>query len=287
MKTRLLLLDMHPILYRSLYAVGTRSLQTSTGRLSGAFFGSLRTLLALRKQFPQAYMLCAFDGGSSGRHTIYPDYKPYGDRPPEIQDQLDHLRAFCSHIGIPVLYLDGIEADDLIAIAASQWVQPHPLYHSMIVSSDTDFFQLVSSYITVYDDRAKRFYGPDEVKAKTGVWPLHYLAYKCLKGDVADHIPGIPGFGPVNAAKYAPAGLAGVPDGWKTEYTRNMQLMKLPISYRHMAHLFTIQEQRQYTRDLHNLFHRLQQEERHIQPEQAQAALDYYEVTSIRVEDFL
>lgn len=288
MRTRLLVIDCHPVVYRNLYAKGTRDLKTSAEVPSGAFYGSLKTLLTLKNRFPSAYMLCAFDGGSSGRHGIYPEYKPVHERNLHVQDTIEHVRSFCSCIGLPVLYEETIEADDLISISASMWIKRNKLYHSMIVSSDNDFFQLVNSRITMFDDRAKLFYGPDEVFAKIGVKVENFIHYKCLYGDVADHIPGIPGFGKVKAAKYAPTGILGVPEEYKEDFQRNKKLISLPHSFKDMEYFLDRKSRSIYTLAVENIFRGWEEDEgRHLNISLARKMLDYYEIKSLSVEDFL
>ena len=200
---RLILIDSHPLLYRSYYSPGTRSLKTSTGILSGGFFGFIRSYLTLCSRFPKSHFIFCFDSGASWRNKIYRDYKsPHLPGTLEgFDEQLSNIKSFIWALDIPVFIQARLEADDLISVCACEWVTSVKDGTAVIVSSDRDFFQLVSERISCYDDRAKTFYGPAEVEAKTGVKPKHIVNYKALVGDVSDNITGVKGFGPKKAAQ--------------------------------------------------------------------------------------
>ena len=202
---RLVLIDSHPLLYRSYYSPGTRSLKTSTNILSGGFFGFIMSYITLRSRFPKSHFIFCFDSGASWRNKVYPAYKSH--HPPGTLEgfdgQLSDIRSFIWALDIPTFIQSGLEADDLISVCACEWVSSKKDGTAVIVSSDRDFFQLVSEKISCYDDRAKTFYGPAEVEAKTGVKPKHIVNYKALLGDVSDNISGVYGYGPKKAALYA------------------------------------------------------------------------------------
>ncbi len=197
MKTRLLAIDGHPLLYRSYFQRTVGTLKTKSRMPSGAVFGFLRSVLSLKQRFPDAHIAFAFDSGPSWRNTILVDYKHYGTRVPPIgfADQLAAIQQFIGAVGYPILCEKGLEADDLLSVLVSRWLGYFPKHTSIIVSSDRDFFQLVTDRCALYDDRQKRFFGPEEVACETGVYPEDYLNYKCVVGDTSDHIKGLKGYG--------------------------------------------------------------------------------------------
>lgn len=230
---RLVLVDAHPLMYRSFHSPGTRNLKTSTGLLSGGFFGFLRSYLALRKRLNPAFFVFCFDSGRSWRNNVFPKYKTHAEheKPTGFFQQLDHVREFLSCIGVPVYMEPMLEADDLISIFSCGWIGKYA--SSIIVSSDRDFFQLICKYTMVYDDRAKKFYGHEDIESIYNIHSSNFLYYKCLIGDTSDKIPGVPGFGPVKARRLC--GLEWKPDiayslsgGNLRVFQRNMELIKLP-----------------------------------------------------------
>lgn len=284
MQTRLLVLDGAPLVYRNHYGAA-KNLRTSSGMESGAFYGTLKSYLALKKRFPKAHILTVFDGpGASGRRDIYADYKPPQDRNAAIVRQLRHVRLFLHYAGLPVLYNEALEADDMVSIATQQWCARHPLYNAVIVSSDRDFFQLLTHRVMQYDGRAGQFYGPKEVQEVLGVPPEHVVWYKCYLGDMADNIPGMPGIGKKKAAQLAHLGPFGVTGSLTLDFMRNQRLIRLPKSFAGLECL-GLREQKRQALALENWFTRLEQGGHHVRPE-AQKILDYYEIVSIAVHDF-
>ena len=229
---RLVVVDANPLMYRSFHSPGTRNLTTSTGMLSGGFYGFLRSYLALRKRFVSAHFVFCFDCGRSWRNDVFSSYKTHGTdtKPNNFSQQLGAVRTFLHAIRVPVFMELRLEADDLISLIACQWVQSNKNNSSIIVSSDRDFFQVVTPSIMVYDDRAKKFYGPAEVEESTGVQVGYFLSYKCMIGDVSDKIPGIRGFGKVKAA--ACVSNSAIENIFTREqqeiYDRNKRLIQLP-----------------------------------------------------------
>jgi DNA polymerase-1 len=288
MRTRLVVVDSSPLLYRNYYGA-TRNLRTSKGMKSGGMFGFLKSFLSLKERFKESYFLFTFDGGDSGRRELYSGYKPLVEKEEKHQAfyrQLKHVELFLQSVGVPTLHYEGLEADDLISIAAAQWVERHPLYNAIIISSDRDFFQCLLKRVMLYDDRAKTFYGPTEVEKLLGIKFENFLFYKCLLGDSSDNIPGMPGFGKIKAAEFSHIGPHIVEGQLFLDFQRNMRLMKLPKSFEEMECLNkkTIDK---YTLDMHNWFTGME-EGGHVKVhERAQKMLDYYEIRSLGVEDFL
>lgn len=228
MITRLVLVDGNPLFYRSYYNKQMQGIRTSTGVPSGGFFGFLKGFLALKKQFPRALFMTAFDVSSSWRSRIYPEYKAKKEKPQELSSQFQDTMSFLKCIGVPTFYQNGLEADDIISVI----VRANPLKDCMtiVVSSDRDFFQLIDDTTCVYDDRAKVFYDADAVEELCGVSIQHFLNYKALLGDAADNIKGVPRYGPKKSALHAADPRLALSSEEMQIYNRNCKLMQLPSS---------------------------------------------------------
>jgi DNA polymerase-1 len=228
---RLIVIDANPLMYRSFHSPGTRNLKTSTGILSGGFYGFLRSFLTLKKRFKDSRFIFCFDCGRSWRNDFFTDYKSHGEdiKPNGFSIQLGHVEEFLTLIGVPVYKEKNLEADDLISVFTSKWVSRPGNYSAIIVSSDRDFFQLICEKVMVFDDKSKRFFGPAEVKVHIGVDCTDFLTYKCIIGDISDKIPGIKGYGPVRARNLCTN--KNWDDLSKEDveiYRRNKHLIKLP-----------------------------------------------------------
>jgi 5'-3' exonuclease len=227
---RLVVLDGNPIAYRAFHSPGTRHLRTSTGAASGLFYGFLRTYLALKKRLPKSHFLVCFDAGRSWRNDVCAEYKTHGEdaKPSGFHMQLSDVQEFLKFIGVPVFQEPMLEADDLISVLSCQWLEGARDNSAIIVSSDRDYFQLVSERLMLYDDRAKKFYGPKEVENLTGVRIEYFLNYKCLVGDKADCLSGVYGYGPKKARQYCPYPGRTLSGADLQIYERNRLLIKLP-----------------------------------------------------------
>lgn len=292
---RLILVDTHPLLYRAYYSKGTEGLKNSKGLLTGAFYGALKLIQALRTRFLDAHFIFAFDRGLSGRDKIFSGYKPNASQPDlkpnGFMRQLHHVEEFLVHMGVPVLAVDGIEADDLISVATAMWIrQAKKHFSAIIVSSDRDFLQLVTPEVLLYDDRAKKFYGPDEILRDFGVFASDFLNYKCLIGDLSDKIPSVPGFGPVRAREAVVDLSSKLNQAKKQIFKRNKQLIQLP---RYVEDIRTLKLQQQevleYT--ISDIFRAFLSESYSSLVEQvhfdgAQSLLDAYECRTLKLEAF-
>jgi len=285
---RLIIIDGNPVMYRAYHAPGTRHLRTSKKQPSGGFFGFLRTFLALKKRLEKSHYLFCFDHGRSWRNEVSDEYKTHSEasKPVGFSEQLEDARHFLTLVGVPVAREPWLEADDLISVYACQWTET-PGHTAVIVSSDRDYFQLVSDSIMVYDDRAKKFYGPREVEQTLGVKLKYTLDYRCLVGDKADRLSGVLGFGPKRASSLchiAPAVLKGLD---LQIYERNKLLMQLPRSA-YELHV-PMSDRKRVHHDVLRQFQRfhLGCQTGLVQPALAQALLDSYECRSLDLYDFL
>ncbi len=198
---KVFLIDGSSYLYRAFHAMPP--LTTSTGLPTGAVKGVTNMLRNLRKENPDSYYLSIFDAkGKNFRHEIYKDYK--ANRPPMPEDlieQLSPLKEICNAMGMPVIEISGVEADDVIATLAAEGSKKGM---PMIISSlDKDLMQLVEDpLVKMMNTMNNQIYDEAGVEKKFGVHPKQIIDYLALVGDTSDNIPGVPKVGAKTAAKW-------------------------------------------------------------------------------------
>ncbi len=196
----LVLVDGSSYLYRAFHALPP--LATSRGEPTGAVLGVLNMLLKFVKEQPGARLAVVFDApGRTFRDELFAQYKAH--RPPmpdelraQVQPLLDAVRA----LGLPLLRIEGVEADDVIGTLAARAAQRGE--RVLISTGDKDMAQLVNPQVTLINTMSGSVYDRDGVKAKFDVWPEQIIDYLALVGDSADNIPGIDKVGPKTAAKW-------------------------------------------------------------------------------------
>ena len=199
-KPDLVLVDGSSYLYRAFHALPPFT--NAAGEPTGAVLGVVNMLLKFLREHEPATMVVVFDApGKTFRDELFAEYKAH--RPPmpddlrvQVEPLLDTVRA----LGLPLLRLQGVEADDVIgtlatrAAAAGQQV--------LISTGDKDMCQLVGPHITLINTMSDSRYDREGVKAKFDVWPEQIIDYLALVGDSSDNIPGIDKVGPKTAAKW-------------------------------------------------------------------------------------
>ena len=198
---KIFLIDGSSYLYRAFHAMPP--LTTSTGIPTGAVKGVTNMLRNLRKENPDSYYLSVFDAkGKNFRHDIYKEYK--ANRPPmpeDLREQLSPLKEICNAMGMPVIEISNVEADDVIATLAEMGSkQGMP----MIISSlDKDLMQLVEDpLVKMMNTMNNQIYDVAGVEEKFGVHPNQIIDYLAIVGDTSDNIPGVPKVGPKTAVKW-------------------------------------------------------------------------------------
>lgn len=197
----MLLVDGHGVAYRAYYAIP--SLSSPAGEPTNAVYGFIKMFNRLRNEVKPNRLAVVWDGGlSAARVNMHPAYK--ATRPPmpeSLRTQLPRIMQFLGHAGATSLRRDGVEADDLIAALALAGRDNG--MEVVIASNDKDFWQLVCDRISVVapGERALTWYGPEQVRDRTGVWPAQIVDYLSLVGDSVDNIPGVPGVGPKTASR--------------------------------------------------------------------------------------
>ncbi len=196
----LYLVDGSSYLYRAYHALPP--LTNSHGEPTGAVFGVASMIRKLLLDNKPEYIAVIFDAkGKNFRHELYEEYKSH--RPPmpdDLRVQIEPLHRLIQAMGIPLISISGVEADDVIATFAKQAEQQN--WHTHISTIDKDMMQLVNSHIKIYNDMTKTMYDEAGVLKKFGV-PSHMIVdYLALIGDKSDNVPGVPGVGPKTAIKW-------------------------------------------------------------------------------------
>src|SRR5580698_1640034 len=196
----LILVDGSSYLYRAFHALPP--LTNSKGVPTGAVYGVLNMLSKFVREYTPPHIGVVFDApGKTFRDEIFAEYKAH--RPPmpdDLRSQTEPLLAAVEALGLPVLRIDGVEADDVIgtlacrAAAAGQSV--------LISTGDKDMAQLVNDHITLINTMSGTVLDRAGVKNKFDVYPEQIIDYLALVGDSSDNIPGIEKVGPKTAAKW-------------------------------------------------------------------------------------
>ncbi|MGD8641953.1 MAG: 5'-3' exonuclease H3TH domain-containing protein, partial [Gammaproteobacteria bacterium] len=196
----LILVDGSSYLYRAFHAMP--NLTNSAQEHTGAVYGVVNMLRKLLKDYDPKYMAVVFDAkGKTFRDDIYKEYKANRPpMPPELSGQIEPLHQLIKAMGIPILVVDGVEADDVIGTLAVQAAQQK--MDTLISTGDKDMAQLVSDHVTLMDTMKNAFMDRDGVIKKFGLPPECIVDYLALMGDKSDNIPGVPNVGPKTAAKW-------------------------------------------------------------------------------------
>ncbi|MGE0000987.1 MAG: DNA polymerase I [Fimbriimonadaceae bacterium] len=203
MPRRLLVLDGFSLLFRAFY--GTRYLSTADGRPTNALFGFTQTLVSLMKELEPECVVVALDSpGKTFRHAEFAEYKgTRKETPLELMVQLDFSHDLIEALSIPLLRLDGYEADDIVGTLAR--IAPERGFETTIVTGDMDSLQLVDEHTSVYVPGMRGadpvVYDRERVIERMGFGPEFVTDYKAMAGDSSDNIPGVPGIGDKSATQ--------------------------------------------------------------------------------------
>tara|TARA_B100000427_G_scaffold140571_1_gene116977 strand:+ start:1590 stop:4274 length:2685 start_codon:yes stop_codon:yes gene_type:complete len=193
------LVDGSSYLYRAFYALP--NLTTVSGFSTGAIHGVINMINKLIKTYEPKYLSVIFDPkGKTFRHDIYKEYKANRKPMPiELSEQVPPLINFIKALGISVLQVPDVEADDVIATLATKLSSKK---NQVIISSgDKDLAQLVTQYTVLINSMDDKVLDEAGVKEKFGVLPNQILDYLMLVGDSSDNIPGVQKVGPKKAAE--------------------------------------------------------------------------------------
>ena len=196
---RLFLIDGSSYIYRAFFAIP--HLSNSKGVPSNAVYGYTAMLLKVIREEKPDYLAVAFDAkGPTFRHKIYDKYKATRPSMPDnLQPQIPYIHAVTSGFKLPVLSMEGVEADDIIGTLAAKGTARG--LDVVIVTGDKDMMQLVSPSVTILDTMKEKVTGVEGVVERFGVGPDHVKDVMGLMGDSSDNIPGVAGVGEKTAVK--------------------------------------------------------------------------------------
>lgn len=189
----LILVDGSSYLYRAYHAFPP--LTNGSGEPTGAMYGVLNMLRSLLLQYRPSHVAVVFDAkGKTFRDELFAEYKSH--RPPmpdDLRAQIEPLHQMVKAMGLPLLVVSGVEADDVIGTLAQE---AEKAGHAVLISTgDKDMAQLVTPNITLINTMNNAILGPQEVCEKYGVPPELIIDFLALMGDSSDNIPGVPGVG--------------------------------------------------------------------------------------------
>ena len=201
MKKNLYIVDGSSYIYRAFHAMPP--LTTSSGRPTGAIKGVSNMMMSLKNENDGSSIITVFDAkGKTFRSDIYSDYK--ANRPPmpdELRLQLDPIKSICKAIGFPIVEIEGVEADDVIATIVKTAKEEG--YSCVISSLDKDLMQLVEDpAVSMINTMTNKKFNEKDVIEKFGVKPNQIRDMLALVGDSSDNIPGVPKVGQKTAAKW-------------------------------------------------------------------------------------
>lgn len=196
----LILVDGSSYLYRAFHAMPP--LTNSRGQPTGAVYGVINMLRRLMADYKPEYMAVVFDAkGKTFRDELYADYKAHRPAmPDDLRMQVEPLHAIIQAMGIPLLVVPGVEADDVIGTLALQAKAQG--MHTIISTGDKDMAQLVCDEVTLINTMSNTVLDIAGVKAKFGIAVNQIIDYFALVGDAVDNVPGVPKVGPKTAVKW-------------------------------------------------------------------------------------
>ncbi|TMM45291.1 DNA polymerase I [Colwellia ponticola] len=238
LKSPLILVDGSSYLFRAYHVPYLQALSTADGQPTGAITGVLNMLGSLKKDYPNGNIIAIFDAkGKTFRNDMYPEYK--ANRPPmpeELRSQIAPLHDIITAMGLPLLVIPGVEADDVIGTLAKQADELG--IETVISTGDKDMAQLVTEHVSLINTMTKVAMDVDGVNEKFGVRPDQIIDYLALMGDKVDNIPGVVKCGPKTAVKWLTEystldGVIANADKVKGKVGENLRdaLAQLPLSY--------------------------------------------------------
>ena len=198
MAKKICLIDGSGYIFRAFY--GLPPLNSPDGTPVNAVFGFTNMFLKLTQKIPCDYCLVLFDAKRENfRNQIFAEYKgTRKETPEELIPQFPIIREAVDALNICHLEMEGYEADDLIATYAKKAREQN--VDVVVVSGDKDLMQLIDDGIEFYDPMKDKFFTPEDVKEKFGVYPDKVVQVQALSGDAIDNVPGVAGIGPKTAA---------------------------------------------------------------------------------------
>jgi DNA polymerase-1 len=198
----LVLVDGSSYLFRAYHVPYLQALSTSYGQPTGAITGVLNMIKSLQKDYPNGNIVVVFDAkGKTFRNDMFADYK--ANRPPmpdDLRTQIAPLHEIIQAMGLPLLVIEGVEADDVIGTLANQASELG--METVISTGDKDMAQLVTPHVRLINTMTNVEMDEAGVEEKFAVRPDQIIDYLALMGDKVDNIPGVDKCGPKTAAKW-------------------------------------------------------------------------------------
>ncbi len=196
----LVLVDGSSYLFRAYFALPP--LTSASGEPTGAVRGVIAMIRKLAKDYSDATLAVVFDApGKTFRDDLYSEYKANRESmPDDLRVQIEPIHQIIEAMGLPLLVVSGVEADDVIGTLAAQATEKKRT--TVISTGDKDMAQLVTEHVTLVNTMTETTMDRDGVVEKFGVTPEQIIDYLALMGDSADNIPGVPKVGPKTAAKW-------------------------------------------------------------------------------------
>jgi len=201
-KPQLILIDGSSFLYRAFYVPQLKRMQTKAGQPTGAVFGIINMIKNLLNDYPESNIVAIFDAkGKTFRHELYEQYKANRpSMPDELRSQVDYVHRGVKALGLPLVAISGVEADDVIGTYAKQASEAGQTV--LVATGDKDLAQIVNPNVNLIDTMKKTILDETGVVEKFGVRPDQIIDYLALMGDSSDNIPGVPKVGPKTAVKW-------------------------------------------------------------------------------------
>jgi len=193
----LYLIDAHSLIYQVFFALPRMS--SPDGLPTNALFGFTKDILFISRELKPTYLICVFDvPGKIFREDIAPDYKAHRDpMPDDLQMQIPMIRDMLAPMHVPVLGVEGFEADDVIATLATEAARKG--INVFICTSDKDCRQLLSDRVKMYNLRKHEVFDGESLQKDWGIAPEQVIDFQTLVGDSVDNVKGVPGIGPKTA----------------------------------------------------------------------------------------
>ncbi len=194
----LYLIDGHAVAYRQFHALPEQAFSTKSGEVTNAVYGFTRILIDILLDKKPKYLAVSFDAGMSGRDEVYGEYKATREKMPDsLEQQLTRIVEVVQAFNIPIMQLDGYEADDVLGTITRQAEEQD--IDVLIITGDRDILQLLSEHVRVqlpaYKNKPDVIYDIPQFREKYGLEPGQLVDLKALMGDSSDNIPGIKGIG--------------------------------------------------------------------------------------------
>ena len=201
----LYLIDGHAQFFRAYYAIRSGMTSPVTQEPTNLTFGFVGILLKLLRDYKPDYLAVVIDVSGdreSFRSELYPEYKANRDpAPDDFHPQVQRCLEILDLMNVPVLGMEGVEADDVIATLVKQLPREHKDLNIRIISRDKDLSQLITDRVELFDIHKDELVTPDAVFKTEGVKPENVRDILALMGDATDNVPGVPGIGPKTAAQ--------------------------------------------------------------------------------------